>query len=112
MLLLFKDMLAAAKAHMSARGEGFQERAVAKMTMEIPLPPLPAAQDRDPDAMKDTRPPKIPTPPIVKEKTELEIMLEMHANNVPPGLFLLYIFFFVSFFPATFTIQKLNLFYL
>ena len=78
-------MLAAAKAHMSARGEGFQERAVAKMTMEIPLPPLPAAQDRDPDAMKDTRPPKMPTPPAVKEKSELDVMLEMHANNVPPG---------------------------
>ena len=78
-------MLAAAKAHMSARGEGFQERAVAKMTMEIPLPPLPAAKDRDPDAMKDTRPPKMPTPPTVKEKSELDVMLEMHANNVPPG---------------------------
>ena len=26
-------MLAAAKAHMSARGEGFQERAVAKMAL-------------------------------------------------------------------------------
>ena len=79
-------MLAAAKAHMSARGEGFQERSAAKMTMEIPLPPLPAAQDRDPDAMKDTRPPKIPTPPLVQDKSELQIMLEMHANNVPPGL--------------------------
>ena len=29
----FQDMLAAAKAHMSARGEGFQERAVAKMAL-------------------------------------------------------------------------------
>lgn len=27
----------------------------------------------------------MPTPPPVKEKTELEIMLEMHASNVPPG---------------------------
>merc|ERR1712051_1092723 len=80
-----KDMLAAAKAHMSARGEGFQERAVAKMALEIPLPPLPAAQDRDPDAMKDTRPPKLATPPPTTEKTELEFMLEKHANNIPPG---------------------------
>ena len=31
-------MLAAAKAHMSARGEGFQERAVAKMALEMLFP--------------------------------------------------------------------------
>ena len=53
--------------------------------LEIPLPPLPAAQDRDPDAMKDTRPPKLATPPPTTEKTELEFMLEKHANNIPPG---------------------------
>ena len=33
--------------------------------------------------MKDTRPPKPPTPPPIKEKTELDIMLEKH--NAPPG---------------------------
>ena len=53
--------------------------------IEIPLPPLPAAQDRDPDALKDTRPPKPPTPPPVVPKTELELMLEKHAMNAPPG---------------------------
>jgi hypothetical protein len=54
--------------------------------MEIPLPPLPAAQDRDPEAMRDTRPPKLPTPPPVRAKTELELMLEKHdSNNIPPG---------------------------
>ena len=59
--------------------------------LEIPLPPLPAAQDRDPDAMKDTRPPKLATPPPTTEKTELEFMLEKHANNIPPGKFLRFI---------------------
>merc|ERR1711953_668985 len=83
-----KDMLAAAKAHMMARGELMPEPNSKKLDMEIPLPPLPAAQDRDPDALKDTRPPKPPTPPPApKEKTELELMLEKHAssNNPPPG---------------------------
>ena len=37
--------------------------------------------------MKDTRPPKLPTPPVSHEKSELDVMLEMHANNVPPGMF-------------------------
>ena len=78
-----KDMLAAAKAHMMARGELMPEPNSKKLDMEIPLPPLPAAQDRDPDAMKDTRPVKPPTPPPVREKTELDLMLEKH--NAPPG---------------------------
>lgn len=78
-----KDMLAAAKAHMMARGELMPEPNPQKLDMEIPLPPLPAAQDRDPDAMKDTRPVQPPTPPPVAEKTELDFMLEMH--NAPPG---------------------------
>ena len=77
-----KDMLAAAKAHMMARGELIPETNNKKLEMEIPLPPLPAAQDRDPDAMMDTRPPKPPTPPPIKEKTELDLMLEKH--NAPP----------------------------
>ena len=82
-----KDMLAAAKAHMVARGEAIPDRAKrqSKLDMEIPLPPLPAAQDRDPDAMKDTRPLKPPTPPPIIEKTELDLMLEKHAMNIPPG---------------------------
>ncbi|CAB4060492.1 unnamed protein product [Lepeophtheirus salmonis] len=67
-------MLAAAQAHMRARSEEF-----VPPEMEIPLPPLPAATDKDPDALNDTRPPKIPTPPPVREKTEMEIMIEKHC---------------------------------
>lgn len=47
-----RDMLAAAKAHMIARGEAIPDHIEDKMDMDIPLPPLPAAQDRDPDALK------------------------------------------------------------
>lgn len=77
-----QEMLAAAKAHMQARSE------TAKLDPEadIPLPPLPAAQDRDPEAMKDTRPTKAIHQP---EKSELDVMLEKHTsaatNNPPPG---------------------------
>lgn len=60
--------------------------------MEIPLPPLPAlpaACDKDSMAHMDTRPPREPTPPPPKEKTELDVMLEKHSNegpaNLPPG---------------------------
>ena len=57
--------------------------------MEIPLPPLPAARDKDSKSHLDTRPPREPTPPPVKEKTELDVMLEKHSNegpaNLPPG---------------------------
>ncbi len=84
------DMIAAAKAHMMARGEDLPAAAPPEVAeksdggdMEIPLPPLPAAQDRDPEAMRDTRPPKAPTPPPVKEKTELDVMLERHSAE--PG---------------------------
>ena len=51
---------------------------------DIPLPPLPAAQDKDPDALKDTRPPKPVTPPPVRQKTEMELMIEKHQSAVPP----------------------------
>ena len=52
---------------------------------DIPLPPLPAAQDKDPDALKDTRPPKPVTPPPVRQKTEMELMIEKHqVPGVPP----------------------------
>lgn len=50
----------------------------------IPLPPLPAAMDKDPDALKDTRPPKPVTPPPVHQKTEMEMMIEKHQHSVPP----------------------------
>ena len=48
---------------------------------DIPLPPLPAASDKDPEAMLDTRPAKEPTPPPVKEKTEMEMMIEKHEGG-------------------------------
>jgi sulfur carrier protein ThiS len=49
---------------------------------EIPLPPLPAAFDKDPEAMLDTRLPPPPSPPPPpKEKTEMEMMLEKHAEK-------------------------------
>ena len=44
----------------------------------IPLPPLPAAMDKDgPSALIDTRPPKVPTP---KTETEMEVMLNKHGH--------------------------------
>eukprot|EP00096_Caligus_rogercresseyi_P003956 TRINITY_DN1798_c0_g1_i2.p1 TRINITY_DN1798_c0_g1~~TRINITY_DN1798_c0_g1_i2.p1 ORF type:complete len:624 (-),score=213.77 TRINITY_DN1798_c0_g1_i2:124-1995(-) len=68
-------ILAAAKAHMRARSEEFVPPEI-----EIPLPPLPAASDKDPSAHLDTRPPKAPTPPPTpREKTEMELMLEKHC---------------------------------
>ncbi len=51
--------------------------------VDIPLPPLPAAQDKDPDALLDTRPPKMATPPPQKEKTEMEMMIEKHCDSQP-----------------------------
>ena len=58
-----QDMLAAAKAHMMARGENVPaNKSRARLEADIPLPPLPAAQDRDPEALKDTRPPPPPLP--------------------------------------------------
>lgn len=57
--------------------------------ISIPLPPLPAAHDKDRLAHVDTRPPRIPTPEPTREKTELDEMLEKHsgsgAANLPPG---------------------------
>lgn len=47
---------------------------------DIPLPPLPAAVDKDDMATMDTRPPKVPTPPLPVPKTELDLMMEKHAS--------------------------------
>ena len=72
-------MLAAAKAHMMARGEVVSGQPRAKLDPEadIPLPPLPAAQDRDPEAMKDTRPTKPITPPQLKVSFIRYILIEI-----------------------------------
>jgi len=73
-----ESILKAAKAHMRARSEELPPE------MEIPLPPLPAAQDKDPDALLDTRPPKETTPEPQKLKSEMEIMIEKHCQEPPP----------------------------
>ncbi|TRY78371.1 hypothetical protein TCAL_08510 [Tigriopus californicus] len=56
---------------------------------DIPLPPLPAAVDKDEMAGLDTRPPKVPTPPMPVPKTELDYMMEKHASpkraSTPPS---------------------------
>jgi len=57
--------------------------------ISIPLPPLPAAHDKDRLAHCDTRPARIPSPGPVIDKTELDEMLEKHGGsgnaNLPPG---------------------------
>lgn len=79
-------ILAAAQAHISKKKAEFaanpyQASIEAAKQDEIPLPPLPAAMDKDPEALTDTRPVKLPTPPPPKEKTELDLMLEKHGHN-------------------------------
>ena len=87
-----QDMLAAAKAHMMARGEAPQQRAA--LETDIPLPPLPAAQDRDPEAMKDTRPPKLPTPPPAKVSLtflHMELLFSYFVSFITVSRCLIYV---------------------
>ena len=55
------------------------------VTVIIPLPPLPAAKDKKPSAMIDTRLEETANIGADKSrKSEMEVMLEKHAN-LPPG---------------------------
>merc|ERR1719445_2903621 len=60
------QIMAAAQAHVQMRNSEapmIQTPDGAIPEDEIPLPPLPAAADKDPAALMDTRPPQEPTPP-------------------------------------------------
>eukprot|EP00095_Tigriopus_kingsejongensis_P010405 maker-scaffold203_size261420-snap-gene-0.11 protein:Tk10405 transcript:maker-scaffold203_size261420-snap-gene-0.11-mRNA-1 annotation:"---NA---" len=83
------SILAAARQHIqSKRIEIVRHPPVPKEAPEmygvpcdIPLPPLPAALDKDAMASLDTRPPRPITPPPPVQKTELDFMMEKHASK-------------------------------
>ena len=83
-----QDMLAAAKAHMMARGENVPAKSRVRLEADIPLPPLPAAQDRDPEALKDTRPPPPPMPSDSKVRFYMVISIyNLHLKKPLKFLF-------------------------
>jgi len=93
------SMLEAAKQHINRAKESRKEETMSPLEesqraeyspeIEIPLPPLPAAQDKDPTAMIDTRTEKYsnskPEKGFASEMDKMLAKEESGSHNLPPG---------------------------